>query len=320
MKVLITGGAGFIGSHIAAYHMKRGDEVVVVDNLSTGSLNNIITFMDKKNFTMHHEDLEHWEELPEVVRECDRVYHYAAFVGVFHVLKNPLSTLLGNINATKRLLFAVRVTSNKPTFIMASTSEVYGDQKGHLKETSPVLLEDVSKDQSTYSISKLCNESTALLYFREYDIPGIVLRIFNTIGQRQSPRYGMVMPRFVKQALKGDNLSIFGDGTQTRAFCDVRDHVHMVNKLAANPKAMGQIFNVGNDNLISIKELANQVNELCGNKSKLTYIPLEEAYHNQDVFIQHRQPDVSKALEYTGYRYQWTLKETLQDYINSVNN
>ena len=315
MRVLITGGAGFIGSNLVAYHLKMGDEVIAVDDMTTGKAQNLDPFTKNKKFTFYQYDLNTWPDLGKVLTTVDRVYHLAAVVGLFNVIDNPVNTLKVNINTTLRLYELIHAQSIRPLVVIASSSEVYGNQAGLLTEKSPLILANSFKNQAAYAISKLCSESIALSYFDLWKLPCVVLRIFNTIGFNQTGQYGMVLARFVKQALNNEDITIFGDGKQKRAFCDVRDLVNLIEVVASNPEAIGQIVNIGNNRVISMMALAKLVKEMSDSESNLVYVPLKDVYDNEDLFIKERKPDLAKLLSYTDYHFQWTLEKTLKDLI-----
>ena len=223
MNILITGGAGFIGSHLAEYHLSLNDSVIVVDDLSTGKADNINRFQQNDNFAFYHADLLSWPDLDYHLAKTDIVYHMAAVVGMFNVIEMPIKTLNVNIHGTERLMSSIATLDKKPLTLIASSSEVYGSKPDAMKESDVLLLEATNKSHASYPISKLCNEICAMAYYKEKNIPVIVTRLFNTTGPRQSSRYGMVLPRFIQQALRNEPLTIFDDGLQTRCFCDVRD-------------------------------------------------------------------------------------------------
>lgn len=315
MHVLITGGAGFIGSHLAQLHVERGDTVTVIDNLSTGSLHNIKALLSHPRFLFIEMDLCACQDLVTLIEQVDRVYHLAAVLGMFRVLENPVMTITVNIHTTEYLLNIIKNVYKKPVVIIASSSEVYGNQIGPLDEEHGLLLESTLKNHSTYPIAKLCNESMALSYFHEFKVPCIIARIFNTIGLGQSSHYGMVVPRFIKQALKQEPITIFGDGSQKRSFCDVHDTAQILNQIGDIEALIGQIINVGHHQFITIKELAQTIKTLAGSSSELTYTPYEDVYHGGYIDIHERQIDPKKLLAYTQYTYRWNLTDTLNALI-----
>lgn len=334
MHILITGGAGFIGSNLAAYHLERKDTVFVVDDLSTGALANIEPFSADANFRFEQADIVDWAGLDKAVAWSDRIYHMAALVGVFRVLAEPVRVLQANIAGTERVLQLARQGGWKPQIVLASTSEVYGhgircdirQEEGMAAAASCVLPHDfresdeliMSSDISlrwNYSTSKLVDEAYGLSYYKGFGLPVIIIRFFNTIGPRQTGKYGMVVPRFIDQALAGGPLTVYGDGTQTRCFCDVRDTVIILDRLAGNPASYGQIVNVGNNREVSMNDLARLVKERSGSSAAITHIPYHEAYSEVFEEIFHRRPDMSRMLALAEHAPQWSLEQTLDDLI-----
>ena len=316
MNVLITGGAGFIGSHLAELHLNQGDTVFVVDNCSTGSKNNIAHLLEHPAFHFIEADLMTWPELETYLARVQRVYHLAAVLGMFRVLENPVMTVTVNIHTTERILSIVKNFTQKPVIIIASSSEVYGNQVGALNEEKAMLLESTLKNHSTYPISKLCNETMALAYFHEFNVPAIVVRLFNTVGTRQSTFYGMVVPRFIQQAMRQEPITIFGDGTQKRSFCDVRDTVQLLNQIAGIETLIGQIINVGHDDFVSILDLAKTIKARTQSSSEICYTPFDKVYHGGYIDIHERRIDPTKLLAYTHYNYQFHLVDTIDFLIN----
>jgi UDP-glucose 4-epimerase len=316
MHILVTGGAGFVGSHIAQYHLDKGDAVHVLDNLSTGSRANIAPFLDHPKFHFDEADLLTWEGLAQAAAWADRIYHMAAVVGAFRVLEDPIHVLATNIAGTERLLRMAISGNWRPQMIIASSAEVYGPSEAEvLREDDMLYVRSGAKSRWNYAISKLADESFGLSYARQYGLPICIVRPFNTVGPRQSGRYGMVVPRFVEQALRGQPLTIFGDGGQTRSFCDVRDAVVAFDLLAGTPAAYAQIVNVGNDREISINALADLVGQRTGRpvaRQNLSYV---EAYGQQYDDIRHRRPSLDKLLQLTHFQHQWPLEKTLDDLI-----
>lgn len=315
MMVLIAGGAGFIGSHLVDYYLSSGYEVIAVDNLSTGNPNNISRHMKNPLFSFYTADLLCWPELEATVKKCDLIYDVAAIVGMFNVLQKPIATLHVNINITERILAAVAELKYKPPVIVASSSEVYGSSAKPMKENDILLIEMTSKAHASYPISKLCNEVAALAYYKEKEVPVIVVRLFNTVGPRQSARYGMVLPRFINQALTNQPLTIFADGKQTRSFCDVRDVCRMLHLLALSNTSIGEVVNVGSDKGISILSLANLVKEITQSQSILAFQQYESIYGNDYIDIHDRRPDLTKLKSLVDYSLHWQLKDTIKDII-----
>lgn len=318
MKVLITGGAGFIGSHLVDYHMSQGDHVYVIDNLSSGQKSNIAHWLTHDNLHFIEADLLDCGELHNILPHVERIYHFAAMVGMFRVLEAPVATLDVNLFSLRHILEIIKEQEQKPLIIVASSSEVYGDQKIPLSETTPLIIEDTSKSHAAYAISKMCNESMAIAYYQQYQIPCIVARIFNTIGPRQTGRYGMVAPRFVKQALNNEAITIFADGKQKRSFCDVRDLVGLIVGLCHNQNAIGQVINVGNKQTITIKALAELIHSAIPNcSSELIYQPYGEVYNPGYMIIEERIIDTKKLANLSKYKPKYMLEDTIKELINS---
>ncbi|WP_417531288.1 NAD-dependent epimerase/dehydratase family protein [Marinobacter lipolyticus] len=322
MHVLVTGGAGFIGSHIAEYHLARGDKVHVVDNLSTGSRENVADFLKSPRFHFDEADIVTWEGLDKAVAWADRVYHMAAVVGVYRVLSEPVGTMATNIAGTERLLRAVHHGGWSPKVVMASSSEVYGPHsEALLSEEDSLIIQSGAPLRWNYAISKLADEGFGLAYAREHDIPVIIARFFNTVGPRQTGRYGMVVPRFVQRAVANEPITVFGDGEQSRSFCDVRDTVAILDRLASMPDMPnGEIVNVGSDHEISINELARRVIDCAESQSAIEHIPYKEAYGAEFEDIRHRRPSLDKLRRLTGFEHVWDLESTLKDLIQRARN
>lgn len=316
MHVLVTGGAGFIGSHVVEYHLARGDRVHVVDDLSTGRLDNLRPFLDRPDFHFDQADILTWPQLSRVAAWADRVVHLAAVVGMLRVLAEPIRVLAINIAATERLLRAVDEGGWRPQVLVASSSEVYGPRaQGVLQEEADLGLPSGAVVRWNYAVSKLADEALALSYARTRRIPITVARFFNTIGPRQRGRYGMVVPRFVAQAVAGEPITIYGDGHQSRSFCDVRDTVALLDELAGNPRSAGQIVNVGHDREISIAELARKVKERAGSDSEIVHIPYEQAYGDEFEEVPCRRPELRRLRRLTRHRHCFELEDTLDDLI-----
>lgn len=320
MRILVTGGAGFIGSHIVQFHLSRGHEVIAVDDLSTGSEHNIRDFLPNPNLRFEKANLLSWPHLESSVAQSDRIYHMAAVVGVFRVLKNPVDVMAVNVEATELLLKAAHKNKWRSTLIVASTSEVYGNgiagrETCEFSEKDALLIEENSSLRWNYPISKLVDEAFCLSYAKAYGAPIVTVRFFNTIGPRQTGQYGMVVPRFVRQAVSGRPITVFGDGTQKRSFCDVRDTVVMLDLLADNSSSYGEVVNVGNAQEISIAELAERVKWLSHSQSEIRCVPYQDAYGMDFADILHRRPSMTKLLSLTDMQFQWPLNQTLLDLI-----
>lgn len=316
MHVLVTGGAGFIGSHIAEFHLARGDQVHVVDDLSTGTRANLEVLQRYSSFRFSQADILIWPELDKAVGWADCVYNMAAVVGMFRVLEDPVRVLATNIAGTERVLRACHASGWRPRVIVASSSEVYGHgMESRFEEDSPLLVGVDSAPRWTYAISKLANETFGLSYARRSDVPVTVVRLFNTVGLRQTGRYGMVVPRLIGQALAGTPMRVFGDGRQTRSFSDVRDTVTALNLLASTPASAGQIVNVGNRQEISILDLAHRIRTLAGSRSEIELVPYRVAYGQDFEDIMRRRAGFSKLHELTNFVPARTLDETLGELI-----
>lgn len=316
MRVLVTGGCGFIGSHIVEFHLKNGDEVRVVDNLSTGSLANIAAFKDNPAFQFAKSDILTWPDLDKTVAWADRIYHMAAVLGMFHVIAEPVNVLVTNISGTERVLRAVAASGSNPRVMIASSSSVYGSSpQPILSENDNITLVSPSHPILGYAISKIADEALGVAYHHANKMQITLVRLFNTIGPRQTGRYGMVVPRFVQQAVKGEPITVFGDGTQTRSFCDVRDVVNALSMLLNQKDSIGQIVNVGNDSEITINELAKIVRTRADSKSEIIYSSYREAYGEDFIDVKQRRPDLSKLYKLTGFKHQWTLQKTVDDLI-----
>lgn len=318
MHVLVTGGAGFIGSHIVEYHLNNNDIVHVIDDLSTGCRSNIDYFNSHPNLHFTDADLLLYPDIEKIVDWADRIYHMAAVVGIFRVLEEPERVLSVNIGATERLFRAARKSIWKPRIIFASTSEVYGnDSRQALDESADYIIPNNLKSRVSYAVSKLAAESFANTYAQRFNIPITILRFFNTTGPRQSGKYGMVVPRFVKMAVENKPITVYGNGEQVRSFIDVRDMVRLIVDIADNSDTVGKTINVGHDQPISINELANMVKELSNSDSDIIHIPYSQAYNEDFDDCMYRKPNLGLLRHITTYQPQWDLKKTLTDLIKA---
>jgi UDP-glucose 4-epimerase len=320
MKALITGGAGFVGSHLAEALLERGDEVYVLDNLSTGSIENIEHLKPHPGFRYAIDSIMNEPATAELVDRVEVVFHLAAAVGVRLIVDSPVNTIETNVHGTEMILKLAN--KKKKKVLVASTSEVYGKSAAvPFREDADIVMGPTSKGRWSYACSKAIDEFLALAYHKEKRLPVVIVRLFNTVGPRQTGRYGMVIPNFVKQALLGHPLTVFGDGTQSRCFTYITDVVAALIKLAAHPGAVGEVVNVGNDREeISILELARRVKERTGSRSEIVLVPYDRAYEEGFEDMQRRVPDLGKARSLIGYEPAVHLDEILDrviDYFTS---
>ena len=310
MKFLITGGAGFIGSHLIEELKKRGNQVTVVDNLSTGYLENLKKHKGK--ITFYEGSVLDRQLIDKLVAEADYVVHLAAALGVFNIVNKPLASLKTNLQGSEIVLEACD-KHRKPVFI-ASTSEIYGkNDKVPLNEEDDRITGHPLKSRWSYSEAKAVDESLAYFYYLENKLPIRIVRFFNTVGPRQVGHYGMVVPRFVTAALKNEPLSVYGSGDQIRCFCHVMDAVKALLLVMDSDKAVGQVFNVGNNSQISIMELAKKVIEITGSKSSIEKIAYENAYPQGFEDMQRRVPDISKIKQVLGWEPEINLDQIIKD-------
>jgi UDP-glucose 4-epimerase len=311
MKALITGGAGFLGSHLAEALLARGDDVFVLDNLSTGSIENIEHLKARPGFHYAIESVMNEPVVAELVDRVEVVFHLAAAVGVRLIVESPVNTIETNVHGTEMLLKLAN--KKKKKVVVASTSEVYGKSEVvPFREDADLVLGPTSKGRWSYACSKAIDEFLALAYHKEKRLPVVVVRLFNTVGPRQTGRYGMVIPNFVKAALAGRPLQVFGDGRQSRCFTYVNDVVAALLKLAEAPGAVGQVFNIGNDHEeITILELAQRVKERTGSRSEIVMVPYDRAYEEGFEDMQRRVPDLTKIRGLIGYEPQVHLDAIL---------
>ena len=317
MKVLITGGAGFIGSHLTRALLSAGHTVAVIDDLSTGSLDNITEFQKDSRYRFIKGDILVSGELEELIADCDTVFHLAAAVGVELVVHDPVRTILTNVQGTERVLTAA--TKYDKRIILASTSEVYGKSaKPLFAETDDLLIGPSTHSRWSYACSKLMDEFLLMAYFRDRGLRGTVVRFFNTVGPGQTGRYGMVIPRFVAAALSGDPLKVFGTGEQTRCFCHVSDVVRALLLLMETPDSYGGIYNIGSTEKVTIRQLAEFVIHELNSSSKIDMIPYDQAYANGFEDMLHRAPDCSKLYALTNWQAEIPLKQIIVDVAESL--
>ncbi|MFN2196532.1 MAG: GDP-mannose 4,6-dehydratase [Anaerolineales bacterium] len=318
-RVLITGGAGFIGSHLAEALLQRGYAVTIIDDLSTGRFENIAHLVDRPRFSFAIDTITNEIVLDRLASECGTIFHLAAAVGVKLIVEHPVHTIQTNVSGTEAVLKAA--LRYRARVLLASTSEVYG--KGHrvpFREDDEVVLGPTSRSRWAYAASKMLDEFLALAYHREYDLPVVLFRLFNTVGPRQVGRYGMVIPRFVEQALRGEQLTVYGDGQQTRCFMHVHDAVSGILALAASGQADGGVFNLGSEVEISILDLARQVLAAVNQEvlpaeqdPRLQLIPYDQAYIEGFDDMRRRVPDTTRMRQLTGWQPIYDLEKILQD-------
>jgi nucleoside-diphosphate-sugar epimerase len=315
LRYLITGGAGFIGSHLADRLLQRNDYVVLLDNLSTGSIANIRHLKGYENLKYHLDGIENKQLLAELVDDADIIVHFAAAVGVKLIVESPVRTIETNVNGTQLVLEAA--SKKRKLVLLASTSEVYGkNTQVPFHEDADLVLGPTTKGRWSYAASKALDEFLALSYWKEKRQPVIVVRFFNTVGPRQTGRYGMVLPNFVQRALKNAPIEVYGDGKQSRCFCDVRDTVEALLRLFPLERAVGEVINIGNTEEITIEDLARQVKERTGSTSPITYIPYDKAYEPGFEDMMRRVPSIEKLHSLTGFRPQTTLPEIIERVAN----
>ena len=311
---LVTGGSGFIGSHLVEALLARGDLVVVLDNLSTGRLRNLERVEKHPNLRIEHGSVLDELKVDELVHTCDVVVHLAAAVGVRLIVDQPLRSFTTNIRGSEIVIESAH--RYRRQILLASTSEIYGKNGVQpLSEEADRVLGSPTIARWAYSTAKAVDEILAYAYHRERGLPTTVVRLFNTVGPRQSPAYGMVIPRLVRQAVAGDPLTIYGDGRQTRCFCHVSDVVNGMLGLLDHPGAAGEVFNLGSQEEISIAELASRIVERAGSSSAVELIPYEEAFAEGFEDMQRRLPDTSKVRALTGWRPSLTLSDVLDETI-----
>jgi UDP-glucose 4-epimerase len=314
MKALITGGAGFVGSHLAEALLAQGHEVHVIDNLSTGSIENIEHLKGHERFHYTIDSIFNEPLLAELVDRVDVVFHLAAAVGVRLIVESPVNTIETNVHGTERVL--KHANKKRKKVLLTSTSEVYGKANAPFREDGDLVMGPTVKGRWSYACSKAIDEFLALAYHKERRLPVVVARLFNTVGPRQTGRYGMVVPSFVKQALLGHPLTVFGDGTQTRCFTFVSDVVGQLVALAQDERAVGEVFNIGNDREeVTILELARRVKARSGSRSPIELVPYERAYEEGFEDMQRRVPDLSKLRALTGYEPRVQLDEVIDRVI-----
>jgi UDP-glucose 4-epimerase len=311
---LITGGAGFIGSHLSDAYLERGDEVSIIDDLSTGSINNIAHLKKHPRFSYTIDSVHNQPVVAELIDDCDVVFHLAAAVGVKLIVESPVRTIETNVRGTEVVL--AQANKKKRKVLIASTSEVYGlSDQVPFREDGNLVMGATTKGRWSYACSKAIDEFLALAYWREKKLPTVVVRLFNTVGPRQTGQYGMVIPTFVKQALAGRPITVYGDGRQTRCFGYVGDIVGALVRLMDTEEATGQVFNIGSDEEVTILELAERVRELTDSKSEIVLVPYDEAYEEGFEDMPRRVPDITKISALVGFRPEMHLDGILEKVI-----
>jgi UDP-glucose 4-epimerase len=314
MRALITGGAGFIGSHLSEALLDQGHHVLILDNLSTGSIDNIAHLKGRRGFEYFIDSVDNEPLLAELIDRSDVVFHFAAAVGVKLIVEQPVRTIETNVYGTEVVL--KHANKKKKLVVIASTSEVYGKSNDvPYREDSDLVMGPTPKHRWAYACSKAIDEFLALAYWKERKLPVIIVRFFNTVGPRQTGRYGMVIPNFVRQALAGEPITVFGDGNQSRAFTHVTDVVGALIRLISEPKAIGQVINIGTTEEITIRELAERVRALSGSHSPIKLVPYDEAYESGFEDMPRRLPDLTKIQGLIGYAPAHTLDDILAQVI-----
>jgi UDP-glucose 4-epimerase len=310
MRVLITGGAGFVGSHLSEALLERGDDVFILDDLSTGSIENVVHLKTNPRFHYTIDTVSNEPVLAELIDRCDIVVHLAAAVGEKLIVEQPVHTIETNVHGTEVVL--KHANKKKKLVLIASTSEVYGKSADvPFREDADLVLGPTSKHRWAYACSKMIDEFLALAYWKERKLPVIIVRLFNTVGPRQTGQYGMVIPNFVRQALAGQPITVLGDGTQSRSFTYVGDVVKAMVALIDEPRAIGKVFNIGNGHEITIGDLAVKVKTMTGSHSEIVNVPYEKAYEAGFEDMPRRVPDITRIKSLVGYAPTVELEETL---------
>jgi len=315
MKALITGGTGFIGSHLSEYLLERGHQVFAIDDLSTGNIENILHLKTNPNFHYTIDTIMNVPVTAELVDRCHVVFHLAAAVGVKLIVESPVRTIETNIKGTEIILELAN--KKKKKVVITSTSEVYGKGKNiPFSETEDLVMGPTHKGRWSYACSKAIDEFLALAYWHEKRLPVVVTRLFNTVGPRQTGRYGMVLPTFVKQALLGEEITVFGDGNQSRCFAHVSDVVGALYELSENEEALGKVFNIGSNEEITILDLAKKVKSMTASQSEIVFVPYDKAYEEGFEDMPRRVPDLSRLQTLIGYRPGNDLEQIIQSVID----
>jgi len=315
VRVLITGGAGFIGSHLAERLIGRGDEVHIIDDLSTGSIENVQHLKSNPNFHYYLDSVTNQALSAELIDLCDVVYHLAAAVGVRLIVESPVRTLETNIRGTEVVLELA--AKKRKRVLITSTSEVYGKRdRIPFGEDDDLIMGPSNKGRWSYACSKLIDEFLAIAYWKEKHVPTVIARLFNTVGPRQTGRYGMVVPNFVRQALGGQEITVYGDGSQSRCFTHVSDAVGALIGIAEHPSALGEVYNIGSANEISMLDLAKKVKDVTGSESEIKLVPYEQAYEEGFEDMMRRVPDITKVNQLIGYKPRHSLDQILASVID----
>ena len=316
MKALITGGAGFIGSHLIGKLLEDGDKVAVIDNLSTGSRVNIETFREHRNFAFVEGDIRNQDLMEPLVEQCDAIYHLAAAVGVRLIAEDPVHTIETNIGGTEIVLNAANKFGKR--ILIASSSEVYGKSESvPFREEDDIVLGSTSVSRWSYACSNAIDEFLGLAFYQQYGLGVVIGRFFNTIGPRQTGQYGMVVPRFVQKALNNEPLQIYGTGKQTRCFSYVGDLIEAVTKLVNCDNAMGKVYNIGSNEEIAIEELADKIIDMTGSKSKKEFVSYEQAYGRPIEDMMRRKPSLERIKDTIGWEPKTSLDKILSEIIKS---
>lgn len=314
MKVLITGGAGFIGSHLTEGLLNKGHKVCALDDLSTGRIENVAHLRKNPDYELVTGTILNEYLMDKLAERCDLIFHLAAAVGVELIVKKPMESLTTNIRGSEIVLEMAHRYNKK--ILITSTSEIYGKNvNGPLKENDDRILGSPLKARWSYSTAKAVDEMLAYVYWKEKKVPSIIVRLFNTVGPRQTGAYGMVVPRFIEQALKNKPITIYGTGKQSRCFLHVKDVVSALLKLSEEPKAVGDVFNIGSQEEVSIEQLAKEIIKITGSKSKLVYIPYEKAYEEGFEDMQRRVPDTGKINKLVGFKPTYDLSKIVKDIV-----
>ncbi len=315
MRILVTGGAGFIGSHLCERFLKEGHLVDVIDDLSTGKITNLKNCLSNEKFNFYNDSVINERMMYTLIDKSDIIYHLAAAVGVQLIVEQPVRTIMTNIKGTEIVLDIAKKFQKK--VLIASTSEIYGkSEKIPFKEEDDSVLGSTTYSRWSYACSKAIDEFLGLAYHRQFGLPVLIMRFFNTVGERQTGQYGMVIPRFVKAALMGEPLNVYGDGKQSRCFTYVLDVIEGMTALANDPSSFGNVYNIGSTEEISIENLAVKVKEMTESSSEIKYIPYEEAYGQAFDDMRRRIPSLDKIQAQVGYRPKVTLDETLKRIID----